>query len=322
MRIQLSFAVLFAAVFACAMHAGPAQAQRVFVSGTGSDSNPCTFASPCRSFQHAHDVAPAGGEISVLDSAGYGTVSINKSISIVNPGGVEAGISVSSGNSGITINSPNATDTIILRGLTIDGQRVGLYAINFQSGGRLEILDSVVRNFTNSGIIVQPSTGSMTLLVSKTHVLDNSNAGIYLSPKGSSLITNALVDQTTVSNNTYGIYIDASHTSGGGALTPSVFSLIKNTTVDNNSNTGITLIGGNPGPILVMTRDTAVDNSNPCIALLNSNVLLYLIRTTLIPTINFSSVAINNSGKGDIISLVNNDFVGSVPSGITAQPEQ
>ena len=80
MRNQLSFAVLVAVVCACSMHAAPAQAQRVFVSATGSDGNPCTFASPCRSFQHAHDLTAAGGEIDVLDPAGYGAVTITKAI--------------------------------------------------------------------------------------------------------------------------------------------------------------------------------------------------------------------------------------------------
>jgi hypothetical protein len=51
---------------------------RVFVAAQASDSNPCTFVSPCRTFQHAHDVVAAGGEIDVLDPAGYGTVTIAK----------------------------------------------------------------------------------------------------------------------------------------------------------------------------------------------------------------------------------------------------
>src|SRR5262245_7325243 len=33
-----------------------AQPTRVFVAAQGSDANPCTFASPCRTFQHAHNV--------------------------------------------------------------------------------------------------------------------------------------------------------------------------------------------------------------------------------------------------------------------------
>jgi hypothetical protein len=43
----------------------PAQAQpsHVFIAGNASDRNPCTFARPCRNFQHTHDaVNSSGGE--------------------------------------------------------------------------------------------------------------------------------------------------------------------------------------------------------------------------------------------------------------------
>jgi len=35
----------------------PAHAQTVFVSGQGSDKNPCTGAKPCRTFQQAFNTA-------------------------------------------------------------------------------------------------------------------------------------------------------------------------------------------------------------------------------------------------------------------------
>ena len=61
----------------------PAHAQlRVFVSGLGSDTNPCTESQPCRTFQKAHDTAAANGEMQVLDPAGYGPLTITKGISI------------------------------------------------------------------------------------------------------------------------------------------------------------------------------------------------------------------------------------------------
>ena len=80
-RIALS--AIPASLLALTINASPAQAQnRVFVAAQGLDSNPCTFALPCRTFQHAHDVLAPGGEIDVLDPAGYGVVTIGKSISI------------------------------------------------------------------------------------------------------------------------------------------------------------------------------------------------------------------------------------------------
>src|ERR1700751_3399507 len=75
---------------------------RVFVAAQGSDSNPCTFAAPCRTFQHAHNSVVDNGEIDVLDPAGYGALTITHAISIQGHG--FSGISAASGNA-ITINA-------------------------------------------------------------------------------------------------------------------------------------------------------------------------------------------------------------------------
>src|SRR5215469_15253791 len=99
--------------------ASMAQFQRTFVSGFGSDSNPCSHAAPCRTFTRAISQTNAGGEVYVLDTAGYGPFTITKTISVVAQG-VTAGISVFSGD-GIDINA-GASDTVILRGLTINNQ--------------------------------------------------------------------------------------------------------------------------------------------------------------------------------------------------------
>src|SRR5262249_8526380 len=75
---------------------------RALVRGLGSDVNPCSFAAPCRSSQAAHDRSAAGGEIDVLDPAGYGALVIRKAISIQGHG--YGGISADDGT-GVTINA-------------------------------------------------------------------------------------------------------------------------------------------------------------------------------------------------------------------------
>jgi hypothetical protein len=132
--------VLLFAMIICSLHADPAQAQRVFVGATGTDANPCTFALPCRTFQHAHDVATANGEIDVLDPAGYGPLTITKAINIQGHG--FSGISVASGGTGININA-GATDKINLNGLLIDGAGVGALGISFNTGGSLSVNNCV-----------------------------------------------------------------------------------------------------------------------------------------------------------------------------------
>src|SRR5437763_9209125 len=101
-KLPLSTTIFATLLATMLMHAVEAQAQsRVFVAAQGSDGNPCTFAQPCRTFQHAHDTVAAGGEIDVLDPAGYGALIISKAISVQGHG--FSGISVASGGIGISI---------------------------------------------------------------------------------------------------------------------------------------------------------------------------------------------------------------------------
>jgi hypothetical protein len=141
----------------------------VFVAAQGSDSNPCTFAAPCRTFQHAHDTVAANGEIDVLDPAGYGALTITKSISIQAHG--YAGISVVSSVNAIHVHA-GGSDRVNLRGLLIDGGGVGAVGIFADSIGLLSIQDSVIRNFNGGGIGFNPVSAA-TLVVVGTVVSDN-----------------------------------------------------------------------------------------------------------------------------------------------------
>src|SRR5215469_13230218 len=141
----LSTATLLATIASTGAYA---LANRTFVSGSGNDANPCSLGAPCRSFAGAIAQTSPGGEIAVLDTAGYGQVTITKAVSIVNEEGVEAGITVTSGD-GITINA-GATDVVNLRGLTIVGGS-GSHGITLNSGAALNIQNCVVRGFGGNG---------------------------------------------------------------------------------------------------------------------------------------------------------------------------
>src|SRR5262249_47872659 len=148
-----------------------ALSNRTFVSGTGSDANPCSLAAPCRSFGGALAQTAPGGEIAVLDTAGYGAVTITHAISIVNEEGGEAGITVTSGD-GITINAGGG-DVVNLRGLTLVGAG-GANGITFNTGGALNIQNCVVRGFSSNGLYLVP-TVSTDINVSNTIVSGNSD---------------------------------------------------------------------------------------------------------------------------------------------------
>jgi len=205
---RIGIVIAAALAFAATLASVPAQAQRVFVSATGLDGNPCTFASPCRSFQHAHDVASSGGEIDVLDPAGYGPLTITKAISIQGHG--FSGISVSNGGTGIAITAPNSV--INLRGLLIDGAGVGTYGIQFNSGTSLNVQDCVIRNLPSGvGIYFFPSTASK-LFVLDTIVSDNPTGdGILVTANGSVSIE-AFLNHVEVDNDGAGVSANSSQT--------------------------------------------------------------------------------------------------------------
>jgi hypothetical protein len=100
-----------------------ATVQRTFVASTGVDDQRCSITAPCRGFAAAVAKTSANGEVIVLDSAGYGPVDISKSISLIAPAGVYAGVTVLTGD-GIVINGIGII--VVLRGLSINGQAARL----------------------------------------------------------------------------------------------------------------------------------------------------------------------------------------------------
>ena len=82
--------------------------QRTFVAHDGNDANPCSITAPCRAFAAALLQTNPGGEIIVLDSAGYGPVTVDKAVSIIAPAGIYAGVTATSGD-GIVVNAPGGS---------------------------------------------------------------------------------------------------------------------------------------------------------------------------------------------------------------------
>jgi hypothetical protein len=221
---------------------------RAFVAAQGSDTNPCTFAKPCRTFQHAHDTAAAGGEIDVLDPAGYGAVTITKAISIQGHG--FAGITPTSTDA-VTINA-GANDRVSLRGLLIDGGSSPLNGITFNSGASLVVEDTLVRNVEVSGINFQPSASS-SLVVSDSTVSDGrfASTGIAIgSPTAAVSIIAILTRVSATHQSNFGLFV-GSASSNDVSIMDSVFA--------NNGNSGINVNAS--GQTRVMVRNSAMSNN-------------------------------------------------------------
>jgi len=136
-RCLAASAVILAIVAAADAHA----AQRTFVASSGLDTNPCSLPQPCRTFGAAIAMASDGGEVVVLDSAGYGTFAVTKSVTITAPAGIYAGISVPVNQHGADVDAPGAV--VVLRGLSFNGMLVGGVntneGIHFAHGAELHV---------------------------------------------------------------------------------------------------------------------------------------------------------------------------------------
>lgn len=151
-----------------------AQATRTWVSGVGDDVNPCSRTAPCKTFAGAIAKTATRGEIDCLDSAGFGTLIISKSITIDGTG-VLGGV-LASGMNGITINLTALNDTaktVRLRGLSLNGVGTGTNGINVVSAGYVSIEDCVI-----DGFAIGINVDTATVFVRNTTIRKNKTAGI------------------------------------------------------------------------------------------------------------------------------------------------
>ena len=305
-----SLQAIAAALLACGLAAAPAQAgpNRTFVSGLGTDSGTCTRPAPCRTFAFAFTVTNAGGEIDVLDSAGYGPVTIIHAISIVNDGAGTAGITSGSGNA-ITINA-GASDNVHLRGLTIEGISGASTGILFNSGLSIAIENCVVRGFTTAGINIAPSTTS-SFSVSNTIASNNPGNGIDIAPTGSAVVTGVL-GKVTANNNFRGIEVDGAATSGASLNVTIVDSEASN----NNNNIGgvgvLALTSSGHAATAVMLRNVVASNNR--IGLQAATNAVLRVAHSLV-TGNEDGVVANGELGGAIDSYGDNDIDGNAANG-------
>jgi hypothetical protein len=217
-------------------------AQRTFVASYGLSANTafnCSIAKPCRAFSEAIGVTIPGGEVIVLDSAGYGAMTITRAVSIVAPPGVYAGITAFSGF-GVTVDAPG--ESVRLRGLKINGQGAtdGIVLVH---GARLLVEDCEISNFPSTGIDLVEANSSVTV---KNTLIRESDTGAY-----SAGILDATFDGVHISGGTVGILATS-----GSRLT------ITRSVLSQNSEIGIyaTAAGGTTTDVMVTQSTIAESN--------------------------------------------------------------
>jgi hypothetical protein len=244
-----------------------AQATRTWVSGVGDDVNPCSRTAPCKTFAGAISKTATNGEIDALDPAGFGAVTVTKSITIDGtPTGV-GGI-LNAGTTGVIVNMAvgDARKAVTLRGLSIQGAGTGTRGVNIlaatkvyiencfisgqngapgdgisdsrTTGGFLEVDNTTITNNTGSGINVNPSSGSTTINVhvSNSRIQSNGGSGVLLGSNAKGVIFNSVITQNAGS----GVLVQQT---AGGTTEASVDQCIVSTNVTGfSANSASTII--------------------------------------------------------------------------------
>jgi len=323
MRQDFRKALSVLSAFALASFAANAlaTAQRTFVASTGVDTNACSITAPCRGFAAAVAKTAADGEVIVLDSAGYGPVTLTTSISLIAPPGVYAGITVFSGD-GITINAPGSV--VVLRGLTINGQG-GTTGIRAQAVSRVRIENCVISNMLGAGIVQDIGVGLMFVL--DTIVRDN-DGGISVASGGlvldhvrserntfdglsmiplSGLIDAAIFDSVFAFNHRHGINVETSLPGNH----PSV--VVDRSILADNFGDGITFDGSNTSFTGAVRRSTIHRNGNNGVHASGSAAAQSTVTITDNSIIN-NSVGVNAENFA-VVFASTNDVIGGGGTG-------
>ncbi len=199
--------------------AAPSQAQatRTWVSGVGDDVNPCSRTAPCKTFAGAISKTAAQGEINCLDSGGFGTVTIIKSITI-SCTGVEAGV-LSSGTNGVIVNMPNATDNAVLQGLDIEGSGTGINGVRMIGNGTVTVRNTVIHHFTVDCVVVAGVAGAKANIIdsylSNCGTVGMTGGGVNVAGGGSA--NTATVYRSVIDSNVnYAIQVDTNQSATVG----------------------------------------------------------------------------------------------------------
>ena len=298
---------LFVAFLSSASNGQTGTSPRTFVSGTAPFGNSCSRLAPCRTFVEALTQTAPGDEVVVLDSGAYGPapVTITHAVSIIAPPGVYAGISVPSGD-GIEINA-GASDTVILRGLTVTNQgnagngvvfNTGLKlhveacvlngfpsnlsaGLNLRAGGaQVEVIDSIVRG-NYIGILVQPSSGTEEATID--HVRLEANDGTGLVAREGSQVT---VTNSVAASNNIGL---TAHSASSGSVQMNVES----TVVSANTSEGV--------GIEAETEGTGAVQVNVARCVISGNLVdgIFAVSfSTGVATVRLSSSTVTGNGTG------------------------
>jgi hypothetical protein len=287
-----------------------AQATRTWVSGTGNDGNPCSRTQPCATFTRALAVTIAGGEINVLDPGDYGSVVIDKSVSIINDGAGEAGIVATTGFDVITINA-GTTDVVNVRGLVLDNVNSTGNGITINNAGRVSIQNCVIQGFiAGVSVVLFPSPSHTVNVKILDMTIINNGEGVNIRPVGN--IANVAIERSRIENNNLaGVVADGN---GGGTVGLG----ISDSSISHNGSHGVIAKSGPSGPaVITLMRDSLVGNAQAGARSDNSSGGFAFVGVGQSMFAHNFGGAVQFTPGAQLTSFGTNEIVGSVGTGFS-----
>lgn len=299
-----SLQFLSALLLLCLAGGAAAQATRTWVSGVGDDVNPCSRTAPCKTFAGAISKTAAGGEISVLDPGGYGTVTITKSITLQTDGQL-ASIMHSGGISGIIINC--GTCTVGLRNIRLNGTgtTLGTSGIRVLAASKVTLEDVVIETTSSHALDITTAAATTVSLLRTAFRNVASTAGdaaVHIAPSASSVVFTA--NDSQIDSLQQGILV-----TGAAEL------FLRDVTVSGGGGDGIALLptAPTPGPVIsVLIENSRITDFNAAgINASGGNTVVRIGNST----ISGNATGITTMNSASVLSYGNNRLIGNAVNG-------
>jgi hypothetical protein len=301
----MSPSTLLSFIFACsfslcvAQSAKAALIDKTWVSRAGNDTNPCTEASPCRTFGGALANTNDGGLISCLDAGEFSSRTIITISVTIDCSETRANHWNNNNGDAINVNAPGKI--VILRGIDFTSAYLGGSSLGVNiTGANLVIIENcVIRKFVRGIYDHRNEAGG---LVVQDTAIDNigptntSGGGITIVP-GSGGSVRATLNRVTVAAAAFGIAADGSNSTAGINVT------IRDSVSSNNKMDGViavTIPGG--APIGVTLINSASVYNNIGVRSLGPNVTVRVEGSKILG----NTTGLVSDGVGALLSAGNN----------------
>jgi hypothetical protein len=282
----LASSILALALLAVSSTAAFAQATHTYVSGTGDDAFTCSSTDPCKTWAGAISKTAAGGIMTALDPGGFGSVTINKSMTI--DGGPNLAGILGAGTFGITVNAA-ASDVVVLRNLSIEGFTNSTYGIRILSAAAVHIENTTISYFGTRGVLLDAQAATRLTIL---------NSAIKQCAYGLEVHAgHGVIERLTLQQNGNGIVLSG----------PSVVA-VRNSSV-SGSQMGFTA-AYNPQAKLTVENSTATGNTWGIVA--GSGATVRVANSRIVANM---TTGLYNDGASFIVSMGGNVVTGNTTDG-------